>query len=84
MDGHIAKCYFCGNRWGWCACPPLPDDEDPIVPGFSWEGFWVTDPTCSPCGRFFVDPTVYYGEAYTQWPGREAYGSARVVTSAGV
>ena len=29
--------------------------------GFEWNGFWITDPTMSECGRFEVDPEEYYG-----------------------
>ena len=52
------ECYFCGNKWGKCICEW--DKES----GFEWEGFFITEPNVSECGRTFVDPVKYYGQAY--------------------
>ena len=30
----------------------------------------ITDPSVSECGRFFVNPVDYYGEAYCKWRER--------------
>jgi len=28
---------------------------------FEWDGYWITNPYLSECGRFEVDPITYYG-----------------------
>lgn len=55
-------CHACHSKWGECTCPLIPEDQ-----GFEWKNSWVTDPGVSSCGRFFVEPTVYYGAAYIEW-----------------
>lgn len=66
FEGHRETCYFCDNRWGKCTCA-FPDCAvyDPNAPGFEWGCFFITAPNVSECTRFFVDPVVYYGEAFT-------------------
>ena len=53
-------CFQCGNRWGECTCTIRPRY------GFEFEGYTITDPTVSVCGRYYVDPRTYYGAAYEQ------------------
>ena len=61
--GYIGVCFTAGHVWGECTCQTsVPEDE-----GFEFEGTNITDPCVSECGRFFVDPEIYYGEAYTVW-----------------
>ncbi len=59
-NGVRASCYARHHEWGECDCK----SEFPEGEGFEFEGMWITDATVSECGRFFVDPYVYYGEAY--------------------
>lgn len=54
-------CYSCDNVWGQCTCEI--DGEE----CFEFNGTVITDPTVSECGRFFVDPVVYYGLPFLQW-----------------
>ncbi len=69
-------CFFCKAVWGKCTCtfPSVMNEDGSLVeegaskvPGFDWSSFYVTEPNVSVCGRFFVDPFVYYGEAYRAW-----------------
>lgn len=80
--GVRATCYFCDAAYGSCTCR-FHDQTDEVndlatLPGFDWQGatFWITQPNVSVCGRFFVDPTVYYGEAYVTWSASDAGRSA--------
>jgi hypothetical protein len=61
MPGTLHRCYFCHREHGHCQC--VWSDVD----GFDFEDFTITAPNVSECGRFFVDPVVYYGEAFTRW-----------------
>jgi len=63
IKGLISECYFCGQPWGCCMCAEKPDD----IEGFEFEGTTIVDPCIDATGCFFVDPTVYYGEVYTEW-----------------
>jgi hypothetical protein len=58
-----ATCYFCENAWGACTCTFPNGAEARARAGFDFGDVWVTDPSVSVCGRFYVDPLVYYGEA---------------------
>lgn len=69
----LDHCYFCKAKWGSCTCAFLPIYHDETinpsaetVPGFEFEDFYITAPNVDVSGRFFVDPTAYYGEAYTK------------------
>jgi hypothetical protein len=55
-------CYKCQNHWGKCSCPEAGEEAL-----FEHGGVAIVDPSVSHCGRFFVDPEVYYGEAYKEW-----------------
>lgn len=57
---HRKTCYFCGAVWGQCRC------TGPVAAAFAFECYWVTDPSISVCGRFFVDPIACYGNAFVQ------------------
>ncbi len=35
--------------------------------GFLADGYFITSPNVTECGRFFVDPIVYYGQPYIDW-----------------
>lgn len=62
FEGHIEKCFFCRQEWGSCECDFILDED-----GFNFNEFYITRPNVSVCTRFFVDPYVYYGEAYKKW-----------------
>lgn len=59
-DGIRTQCHFCRQLWGKCTCK---------WNGSSFEhgGDIITEPNLSECGRFFVNPEVYYGDAYKRW-----------------
>ena len=63
--GLRSTCHACGASWGDCGCAPVSESQ-----GFDAGGIWVTDPTVSECGRFFVEPAIYYGDAYLDWQAR--------------
>jgi len=81
--GHMDSCFFCHGVWGKCTCKfpsvtnndgTMVDDVD-AVPGFDWKDFYVTEPNVSVCGRFFVDPFVYYGDAYRAFVKNQETGT---------
>lgn len=55
-------CYKCEASWGSCHCPDVVEEL-----GFEWNGMLIVNPVVSECGRFFVEPELYYGEAYIEW-----------------
>lgn len=64
VAGYRDTCYFCDSVWGKCKCDkPEPDNEI----GFDWHEFWIVDPSLDVTRRYFVDPNVYYGEAYVNF-----------------
>jgi len=71
-NGIRDTCFHCKAAWGKCTCrfPTVVNDDGTTVedasavPGFDWKDFYITEPNVSVCGRFFVDPFVYYGDAY--------------------
>lgn len=67
FEGHLEKCYFCDAVWGECICnfPCNVCNCDSEAPGFDFGGCFIVQPNVTECTRFFVDPTVYYGEAFT-------------------
>lgn len=67
FEGHRETCYFCHNSWGKCTCAS-PGPENREAPGFLWNEMWINEPNVSECTRYFVDPVVYYGEAYLNSP----------------
>lgn len=67
-EGHISKCFFCENVWGKCTCQ-FPGPNDAEAPGFDFHEFFITNPSLSVCRRYFVNPFVYYGQAYCKWEG---------------
>lgn len=71
FTGHRPTCVVCCGEWGKCTCkidhPDDPDSHFEDHEGFTFEGFFITDPRVTECGRFYVDPDVYYGEAYITW-----------------
>ena len=56
-------CFTACHEWGKCTCKVevTPDK------GFIFKGVLIVDPSISECGRFFVEPSVYYGDAYLAW-----------------
>jgi hypothetical protein len=65
--GLRSHCYFCEAVWGACSCKfPSGEDAGEDTPGFDFGDLFVTDPGISVCGRFYVDPTVYYGRQYAE------------------
>lgn len=66
FKGHRQTCFSCDQVWGECTCKSV-DSDDENAPGFDFKDLWITNPNVSICTRFFVDPTEYYGEAYTSW-----------------
>ncbi len=56
--GFVGVCHFCAQEWGNCHCKF--DGE------FEFTGTAITDPCVSECGRFFVDPTIYYAPQYQE------------------
>lgn len=66
-DGLRSACWFCGGTWGKCACS-WPDSVD--TDGFDFEGFFISQPNITECNRFFVDPVLYYGDAFVRWWAR--------------
>lgn len=60
--GFIKDCFFCHASWGSCHCKDVGEDE-----GFEFEGTNIVQPTLDCTGRFFVNPEVFYGEAYIKW-----------------
>lgn len=53
-------CYFCDAAWDECQC------DGPVAAAFGFDSFLVTRPAVSVCGRFYVDPVAYYGDAFVQ------------------
>ena len=68
----LERCFFCSAEWGRCRCR--------FGISFKHEGVDITEPNVSPCGRFFVDPQEFYGEAFT----KEALAVGRVMADPGV
>lgn len=70
-------CYGCGGEWGACTCPEADlmdrglDGEAPAA--FEWNGFAIINPYVSECGRFYVDPVLYYGDAFRAWQAARAH-----------
>ena len=62
------NCAQCAGFWGECTCGHVDSEGDL---GFGYYEFFITNPWVSECGRFFVDPTVYYGLNYTKWVGTD-------------
>jgi hypothetical protein len=69
-EAERSTCSFCGGQWGVCTCAFDAPDEEGCLPegarGFDSRDFFVTEPNISVCGRFYVDPVAYYGEAYVE------------------
>jgi len=63
-------CCFCHNAWGYCQCSPTITFG---IEGFEHCGITITEPNVSECGRFLVDPTIYYGNDYINWENRRQY-----------
>lgn len=61
MNLFIESCFVCDGGWGTCCC------QDSITELFVWQGVSIVDCTVSSCGRFYVNPVAYYGDAYIQW-----------------
>lgn len=51
---------------GWLVWDEVEQDDEE-KDGFHWNGFFITDPWMSECGRFQVIPVQYYGKAYIEW-----------------
>lgn len=86
-EAYRETCYFCRAAWGACSCD-FPDavneageavEDLATLPGFDFPsaGVYVTAPNVSLCGRFYVDPTVYYGAAYEAVRERYEIGAER-------
>ena len=60
-EGFRPTCTYCRAAWGSCHC------EFHEECGFVWEGTLSTKPNLDATGRFFVEPSVYYGEPYEKW-----------------
>lgn len=63
MRGTRSTCYTAGHNWGKCTCKT----EVELEQGFEFEGHTIVDPSVSECGTYFVEPSVYYAEAYKRW-----------------
>jgi hypothetical protein len=63
MIGLRNTCFIANHAWGECTCK----NEVVEGQGFVFEGTDIVDPTISTCGRFFVEPEIYYGETYINW-----------------
>ena len=57
----ISACYFCGGKWGECECKNMTVSEDN---GFTFNSTSIIDPRVDESGICFVDPHLYYGDAY--------------------
>lgn len=55
------SCWFCHKQWEKCTCKW--DEKD----GFTYHDFFIYMPNVTECGRFFVDPVTYYGDAFIEW-----------------
>jgi len=62
IEGFRDTCTYCNHAWGGCNCEFHEGDC-----GFLWEGTHITKPNLDATGRFFVEPSVYYGEIYERW-----------------
>jgi hypothetical protein len=61
-------CYFCRAAYGACSCDwPDPEERDGAEYLFEHHGTIIAKPNVSVCGRFFVNPVLYYGAAYVTW-----------------
>ncbi len=67
-SGYRKTCFRCNAKWGECTCPTAKDGE-----GFEWNEFYILDPSVSECGRFFVEPSLYYGNAFTEWEAKREH-----------
>ena len=65
-SGFRSTCFSKGHNWGECTCKTEVHEDE----GFEFQGTNIIDPSVSECGRFFVEPSVYYGEAYINWLAR--------------
>lgn len=70
-EGYRDTCFFCGQEWGKCSCNGAhgtlgtgDPSIDAYLLGFDFDDMWITDWTLDASGRFYVDPFVYYGDAY--------------------
>ena len=62
-NGLRGICFTANHKWGKCTCKTeVPEEE-----GFTFEGTTIVDPSISGDGICFVEPTIYYGEAYINW-----------------
>ena len=62
FSGYRETCYLCDQVYGRCVCPDMPARS-----GFIFEGMLITDPSVDETGRFYVEPEVYYGQAFKDW-----------------
>lgn len=52
-------CFQCRNSFNRCTCEELAPED-----GFMYNGTLITNPFTSECGRFLVNPFLYYGKHY--------------------
>lgn len=62
-SGFRTTCFTANHKWGECTCKTEVSEDK----GFVWQGVLIVDPTVSDCGRYFVEPTIFYGQTYKEW-----------------
>lgn len=55
-------CFFCNQKWGSCECPAIPENK-----AFDFDDCLITEPNVDVTGRFFIDPSQYYGDEWKLW-----------------
>jgi hypothetical protein len=64
--GYRGVCFTAGHSWGSCTCKTEVSEDE----GFEYKDTNIVDPSLSECGRFFIEPTVYYGQTYIDWKNK--------------
>lgn len=89
VDPTRDTCWFCGGGWGHCTCKFWHDSGEPPTEmdsqiGFDFDGeFFITQPNVGCDTIYFVDPVLYYGDAFVAWyGGRESRGPYRPMSDA--
>ena len=65
--GILGKCYLKGHYWGECTCKTEVSEDE----GFSFEGTCIVDPMLNENATCFVNPEIYYGDAYRNWKANQ-------------
>ena len=65
MKGIRSTCYRCNQTWGNCQCALASPTK------FIFNHTAIVDEGLDETGMFFVEPSIYYGQAYLNYMGEE-------------